>query len=44
MYILWFDRFIVGCHVRMEDDTRQERSFSIELMMTMQRLLEEDIL
>jgi hypothetical protein len=25
MYSLWFDRFIVGCHVRMGDDTRQDR-------------------
>jgi hypothetical protein len=22
VYSLWFDRFIVGCHVRMGDDTR----------------------
>jgi hypothetical protein len=29
VYSLWFDHFIVGCHVRMGDDTRQDRAFSI---------------
>jgi hypothetical protein len=44
LYSLLFDRFIVGCHVRMEDDTRQDRAFSIKLIMVMQKLLEEDLL
>jgi hypothetical protein len=44
VYILWCDRFIVGCHVRMEDDTRQYRAFSIELILAMQKFLEEDML
>jgi hypothetical protein len=44
MYSFWFDRFIVGCHGRMGDDTRQDRTFSIELMLTMQKLPEEDLL
>jgi hypothetical protein len=44
VYSLWFDRFIVGCHVRMGDDTRQDRAFSIELILAMQKLLEEDLL
>jgi hypothetical protein len=38
VYSLWFDRFIVGCHVRMGDDTRQDRAFSIELILAMQNL------
>jgi hypothetical protein len=40
VYSLWFDRFIVGCHVRLGDDTRQDRAFSIELILAMQKLLE----
>jgi hypothetical protein len=44
VYSLWFDRFIVGCHVRMGDDTRQDRAFSIKLILAMQKLLEEDLL
>jgi hypothetical protein len=44
VYSMWFDRFIVGCHVRMGDDTRQDRSFIIELILTIQKLLEEDLL
>jgi hypothetical protein len=44
VYSLWFDRFIVGCHVQMGDDTRQYRAFSIELILAMQKLLEEDLL
>jgi hypothetical protein len=44
VYSLWFDRFIVGCHVRMGDDTRQDRAFSIELILAMQKFLEEDLL
>jgi hypothetical protein len=44
VYSLWFDRFIVGCHVRMGDDTRQDRAFSIELILAIQKLLEEDLL
>jgi hypothetical protein len=38
VYILWFDRFIVGCHDRMGDDTRQDRDFSIELILAMQKI------
>jgi hypothetical protein len=44
VYSLWFDRFIVGCHVQMGDDTRQDRAFSIELILVIQKLLEEDLL
>jgi hypothetical protein len=44
VYILWFDRFIVDFHVIMEDDTSQDRSFSIELILDIQKLLEEDLL
>jgi hypothetical protein len=44
MYILWFDRFIVGFRVIMGDDTRQDRAFRIERMLVMQMLLEEDLL
>jgi hypothetical protein len=44
VYSLWFDRFIVGCHVRMGGDTSQYRAFSIELIVAIQRLLEEDLL
>jgi hypothetical protein len=44
VYSLWFDRFIVGCHVRMGDDTRQDRAFSIELILAIQKLLEEGLL
>jgi hypothetical protein len=44
VYILWFDRFIVGCHVRMGDDTRQDRALSIELILVMQKFLEDDLL
>jgi hypothetical protein len=44
VYILWFDRFIVGCHVRIGDDTRQDRAFSIKFILAMQKLLEEDLL
>jgi hypothetical protein len=44
VYSLWFDRFIVGCHVRMGDDTRQDRAFVIELILAIQKLLEEDLL
>jgi hypothetical protein len=44
VYSLWFDRFIVGCHVRMGDDTKQDIAFSIELILAMQKLLEEDLL
>jgi hypothetical protein len=40
VYSLWFDRFIVGCHVLMGDDTRQDRDFSIELILAMKKLLE----
>jgi hypothetical protein len=43
VYSLWFDRFIVGCYVRMGDDTRQDRAFSIKFL-AMQKLLEEDLL
>jgi hypothetical protein len=44
VYSLWFDRFIVGCHVRMGDDMRQDRAFSIEFLLAIQKLLEEDLL
>jgi hypothetical protein len=44
VYILWSDRFIVGCHVRMVDDKRQNRAFRIELILAMQKLLEEDLI
>jgi hypothetical protein len=44
VYSLWFDPFIVGCHVRMGDDTRQYRAFSIQLILAIQKLLEEDLL
>jgi hypothetical protein len=44
VYSLWFDRSILGCHVRMGDDTRQDRAFSITLILAMQKLLEEDLL
>jgi hypothetical protein len=41
---LWFDHFIVVCHVIMGDDTRQDRALSIELILAIQNLLEEDML
>jgi hypothetical protein len=44
LYNLWFYRFIVGCHVRMGDDTRQDRAFIIEFILAIQKLLEEDLL
>jgi hypothetical protein len=44
VYSLCFDRFIVGCHVRMGDDTRQDRAFIIELILDIQKFLEEDLL
>jgi hypothetical protein len=44
VYSLWCDRFTVGYHVRMGDGTRQDRAFSIELIIAMQKLLEEDLL
>jgi hypothetical protein len=44
VYSLWFDRFIVGCHVRMGDGTRQDRAFSIELIIAIQKLLGENLL
>jgi hypothetical protein len=44
VYSLWFDHFIVGCHVRMGDDTRQDRAFVIELILAIQKLLEEYLL
>jgi hypothetical protein len=44
VYSLWFDSFIVVCHVRMGDDTRQDRAFSIELILAIQKFLEEDLL
>jgi hypothetical protein len=44
VYILWFDRFIVRCHVRMGDETRQYRAFNIELILAIQMFLEEDLL
>jgi hypothetical protein len=40
VYTLWFDLFIVGCYVRMGDDTRQEREFNIELILAIQKVLE----
>jgi hypothetical protein len=44
VYSLWFDLFIVGCHVRMGDDTRQDRAFSIEFIIAIQKIMEEDLL
>jgi hypothetical protein len=44
VYSLWFDRFIVGCHFIMGDDTRQDRAFSIEFILSIQKLLEEDLI
>jgi hypothetical protein len=44
MHSPWSGRFIVYCHVRMGDDTRQDKVFSIELILAMQKLLEEDLL
>jgi hypothetical protein len=41
VYSLWFDRFIVGCHVRMGDDIRSDRSMCIELLIDIQREMEE---
>jgi hypothetical protein len=43
-YSLWFHCFIVGCHVKMGDETRQDKSLSIELILAIQKLLEEDLL
>jgi hypothetical protein len=43
VYSLWFDCFMMGCHVGMGDDTRQDRAFSIELILAIQKLLEEDL-
>jgi hypothetical protein len=37
VYSLWCDRFIVGCHVRMGDDTRQDRALIIELILAIQK-------
>jgi hypothetical protein len=44
VYSLWFDRFIVRCHVRMVDDTSQDRAFSIELILAIQKFLEDYLL
>jgi hypothetical protein len=44
VYSLWFDRFVVGCHVRMADYTRQDRAFSIEFILPIQKFLEEYLL
>jgi hypothetical protein len=44
VYSLCFDRLIVGCHVIMVDDTRQARAFIIELILVIQKLLEEDLM
>jgi hypothetical protein len=44
VYSLWFDRFTVGFHVVIWDDTRQDRAFSIEFILSIQKLLEEDLL
>jgi hypothetical protein len=44
VFSLWFDHFIVGFNVRMGDDKRQDKSFSIELIMAIQKFLEEDLL
>jgi hypothetical protein len=43
MYILWFDRVVVGCHIRMGDDIRPHRAMSIELLLEIQRELEIDL-
>jgi hypothetical protein len=40
---LWFDIFIVGCHIRMGDDIRTEIAMCIELLIEIQRELEEDL-
>jgi hypothetical protein len=44
VYSLWFDHFIVGFHVRMGDDTRKDRASSIELILAIQKFLEENLL
>jgi hypothetical protein len=44
VYSLWFDHFIVGCHVRMGDDTMQDRASSIKLILAIQTFLEEDLI
>jgi hypothetical protein len=44
VYSLWCDCFIVGCHVIMIDNTIQDRVFSIEFILAIQKLLEEDLL
>jgi hypothetical protein len=44
VYILWCDRLIMDCHVIMGDDTRQDRAFSIEFILAIQKFLEEDLL
>jgi hypothetical protein len=43
MYSLWFDRFIAGCHTRRGDDIRPDRAMCIELLIEIQRELEEDL-
>jgi hypothetical protein len=40
---MWFDRFIMGCHGRMGDDTRQDRALSVRLIIAIQKILEEDL-
>jgi hypothetical protein len=37
MFSLWFDHLVVGCHIRMGDDIRSDRSISIELLLEIQR-------
>jgi hypothetical protein len=43
MYSLWFDRFIVGCHIRMGYISGPDRAMCIELLIEIQREREEDL-
>jgi hypothetical protein len=43
MYSLWFDRFTVGCHIRMSDDILPDIAMCIVLLLEIQRKLEEDL-
>jgi hypothetical protein len=39
----WFDRFKLGCHSRMGDDTRPDKAMAIELLLEIQKLYEKKL-
>jgi hypothetical protein len=40
VYSFWFDRFVDGCHIRMVDDIRPDQGMYIELLLEIQKELE----